>query len=147
MEESARLVSCDDFEKAAARVLAMAPAGTHTYFASGSGDEDTLERNRRCFDDWALLPRVLVDVSSVTTSTKILGHPVAMPFGIAPSAFQRLLHPDGELGMTRAAIACNVPHCLSSSATTSLEDVATEARGRGLRFMQVRCSLDAFLLF
>jgi isopentenyl diphosphate isomerase/L-lactate dehydrogenase-like FMN-dependent dehydrogenase len=135
------LVSCADYEAAAAKALASstsAAPGTWTYFSSGAEDEVTLERNRACFNDWALLPRALVDVSSVNTSTTILGHSVSQPFGIAPSAFQRLLHPDGELGMTRAAIACNIPHCLSSSATTSLEDVAAEARGRGLRFMQVR---------
>ena len=141
------LVSCDDYEAAAAKVLASAAPGTLTYFSSGAGDEITLERNRLCFRDWALLPRVLIDVSSVSTSTTILGRVVSQPFGIAPSAFQRLLHPDGELGMARAAIACNIPHCLSSSATTSLEDVAAEARGRGLRFMQVNFQHHFRVLF
>ena len=135
---TAVLISCGDYEKAAAVALSAAPTGTLTYFASGAGDEETLERNRRCFDDWALLPRILVDVSSVSTATTVLGHAVSQPFGIAPSAFQRLVHRDGELGMARAAITCNIAHCLSSSATTSLEDVAAEAKGRGLRFMQAR---------
>jgi len=84
----------DDLEAAAAEVL---PGDVCDYFAGGAGDEWTLRENRRAFDRWVLRPRVLIDVSSFDTSTTVAGQPMPFPIMLAPTAYQRLAHPDGEL--------------------------------------------------
>ncbi|MGZ8783692.1 MAG: alpha-hydroxy acid oxidase [Gaiellaceae bacterium] len=76
-----------------------------------------------------LRPRVLVDVSSVSTATTVLGSPVSMPLLVAPTAIQRLAHPDGEPGMARAAAAAGTVMCLSTLATTTPAEVAAAAPG------------------
>lgn len=142
----ASLFSCGDFEAAAGELARTSTSasrrGALANISGGACDGETLARNLAAFRDWVLVPRSLVDVSLVSTATTILGHRVSQPFGIAPSAYQLLVHEDGELGMTRAAVACGVAHCLSSSATTSLEAVAAEAAGGGLRLMQVYAMTD-----
>ena len=66
------------------------------YFRSGADAEVTLRENVRAWRRWQLLPRVLVDVSARELSTTILGTPSSMPVMIAPTAYHRLAHPDGE---------------------------------------------------
>jgi isopentenyl diphosphate isomerase/L-lactate dehydrogenase-like FMN-dependent dehydrogenase len=72
---------------------------------------------------------VLVDVSGVSTATTVLGTPVSMPLLVAPTAIQRLAHPDGEPGMARAAAAAGTLMCLSTLATATPEEVAAAAPG------------------
>ena len=93
-------VNLFDFEAIAESTL---PKSTYDYYASGSGDEITLRSNRIAFDRIGLLPRVLIDVSERNTETTILSTPVAAPILIAPTAFQRLAHTDGEISTARAA--------------------------------------------
>jgi isopentenyl diphosphate isomerase/L-lactate dehydrogenase-like FMN-dependent dehydrogenase len=76
-----------------------------------------------------LRPRVLVDVSEVTTATTVLGTPVSMPLLVAPTAIQKLAHPDGEAGMAGAAAAAGTLMCLSTLATASPAEVAAAAPG------------------
>ena len=134
------LVCLDDWELSAAAALraasaerpAQTPAGTLEYYASGAGAEVTLSRNSRVWsDELLLLPRVLVDVACASTRWRLLGCDVSAPFGIAPTAFQRLAHAEGELATSRAAAAAGVSYCVSSFATASLEDVAAAAGGGG----------------
>jgi isopentenyl diphosphate isomerase/L-lactate dehydrogenase-like FMN-dependent dehydrogenase len=73
---------------------------------------------------WQLRPRVLVDVAGCTTSTTVLGHELSMPLLVAPVAFQRVAHPDGEVGMARAAAAVGTGMCLSTLATSTPAEVA-----------------------
>lgn len=82
-----------DYERLAVERL---EAGPLAYFVGGAGDERTLQRNVAAFHDWEFRPRVLADVSSVSTATTVLGTEVSMPVLIAPLAFQRAAHPDGE---------------------------------------------------
>src|SRR5690349_6251208 len=120
-----------DYEALAAERLAE---GAHGYYAGGAGDELTLRDNVEAYRRWQLRPRVLVDVSGCTTATTVLGHELAMPLVVAPVAFQRVAHPDGEVGMGRAAAAAGTVMCLSTMSTSSLADVAaTEA----LRWFQL----------
>jgi isopentenyl diphosphate isomerase/L-lactate dehydrogenase-like FMN-dependent dehydrogenase len=130
------LVSIADWERAATAALTAAsasrpsqtPPGTLEYYNSGAGGETTLARNARVWsDDFLLLPRCLVDVRAASPRWQLLGREVSAPFGIAPTAFQRLAHADGELATSRAAAAEGVAYCVSSFATTSLEDVAAAA--------------------
>jgi len=108
-----------------AEVLArdILPAPTYDYFAGGANDEITLHANRQAFDALAIRFRVLVDVSRRDLSLTLLGTTVPAPLVVAPMAFQRLAHPDGELGTARAAGALGLPMTLSTFSTVSLEEV------------------------
>jgi isopentenyl diphosphate isomerase/L-lactate dehydrogenase-like FMN-dependent dehydrogenase len=79
---------------------------------------------------------VLVDVSEVTTRASVLGGDLEMPILVAPVAFQRLAHPDGEAGMARAAEAVGTAICVSSLTSTPPAEVAAAAP-RVRRWMQV----------
>ncbi len=97
------------------------------YYASGANDEITLRDNRAAYDRVKLYYRVLVDVASRDLSTTVLGQDVAMPILIAPTAFHKLAHPDGELATIRAAGRAGTIMILSTLSNTRIEDVAAEA--------------------
>ena len=90
-----------------------------------------------------LRPRVLVDVAEVTTATTVLGTPVAMPILVAPTAIQRIAHPDGEPGMARAAAAAGTVLCLSTIATATLDEVAAAAPAAPLWFSSTSSGIAA----
>lgn len=119
-------VNVAEYERLAEQAL---DPGAHGYFAGGAGDERTLRENVSAFERIRIRPRVLVDVSSVETSTTLLGTDVSMPVLVAPVAFQRLAHPDGEAGMARAAAGAGALMCLSTLATARPRDVAEGAAG------------------
>jgi isopentenyl diphosphate isomerase/L-lactate dehydrogenase-like FMN-dependent dehydrogenase len=114
-------LTVDDLEAIAREKL---PQMVFDYYAGGAADEWTLEENRRAFRRWAFRPRVLVDVSHVDLTTTVLGQPVPFPILLAPTAFQCMAHPDGELATGRAAASMDALMILSTISTTSLEDVA-----------------------
>ena len=126
-----------DYEALAAERL---EAGAHGYYAGGAGDELTLRDNVEAYRRWQLRPRVLVDVSGCTTATTVVGHRVSMPVIVAPVAFQRVAHPDGEVGMARAAKAAGTIMCLSTLATSTPEQVAEAG---GSRWFQLYVFRDA----
>jgi isopentenyl diphosphate isomerase/L-lactate dehydrogenase-like FMN-dependent dehydrogenase len=132
------LFNVADFERAAAEKL---DAGSLGYFAGGAGDEVTLRDNVEAWRRWRLRPRVLVDVSEVTTETEILGGPVSAPVLVAPVAYQRLVDPEGEVGMARAAAEAGTVMCLSTLATTRPSELAA-AVPRGRRWFQLYCFRD-----
>src|SRR2546428_9860913 len=111
------------------------------YFAGGAGDEVTLRENVAAFERLKLRPRVLVDVGSVSTATRVLGTEVALPVLIAPLALQRMAHPDGELATARAAAAAGTIMCLSTAATARPAEVAAAAPGAP-RWFQVYVFAD-----
>ncbi len=113
-----------DLEALVAERLDDGPLG---YFAGGAGDERTLADNEAAFARHQLLPRVLVDVSSVSTATTVLGTEVSMPVLVAPVALQRMAHPDGEPGMARAAAGAGTLMCVSTLATATAREVAAAA--------------------
>jgi 4-hydroxymandelate oxidase len=121
------LITLDDFEEAAQALL---PRMIFDYFAGGAGDEWTLRENRRAFDRWVLRPRVLADVSEIDLSVSVLGERLPFPILLAPTAFQRMAHPDGELATARAAASLDTIMVLSTIATVSLEDVAATGARR-----------------
>jgi 4-hydroxymandelate oxidase len=110
-----------DYERLAAERL---DPGAHGYYAGGAGDELTLRDNVEAFRRWQLRPRMLIDVDTCTTATTVLGQEVSMPLLVAPVAFQRVAHPDGEVGMARAAKAAGTVMCLSTMATSTPAEVA-----------------------
>jgi 4-hydroxymandelate oxidase len=105
------------------------PRPVYDYYAGGAEDEQTLEANREAFRHVFLRPRALVGVSAVDPSTTVLGTPVSMPVLIAPTAYQRMAHEDGELATARAAGAAGTLMVASTIATSSLEEIAREATG------------------
>src|SRR5689334_23756781 len=115
------------------------------YFAGGAGDEVTLRDNLAAFERRKLRPRTLVDVSSVTTATTVLGVDVSMPVLIAPLAFQRMAHPDGEGATARAAAAAGTIMCLSSAATRTPREVHEACKADGTRWFQVYVFSDRAL--
>ncbi|HWN21583.1 MAG TPA: alpha-hydroxy acid oxidase [Gaiellaceae bacterium] len=115
-----------DYERLAEERL---EPGAFGYYAGGAGDELALAGNVEAWRRLRLRPRVLVDVSEVSTATTVLGTQVSMPLLVAPTAIQRLAHPDGEPGMARAAAAAGTLMCLSTIATATLEEVADAAPG------------------
>jgi len=110
-----------DYEALAAERL---DPGAFGYYAGGAGDELTLRDNVEAFRRWRLRPRVLVDVAEPSTSATVLGQELSIPLIVAPVAFQRVAHPDGEVGMARAAHAVGTAMCLSTLSTTGPADVA-----------------------
>src|SRR4051795_408906 len=119
-------VNVADYERLAADRIAEGPLG---YYAGGAGDERTLRENVAAYARHALRPRVLVDVSDVSTATSVLGTEIAMPVIVAPVALQKLAHPDGECGMARAAADAGTIMTLSTIATATPREVAAAAPG------------------
>jgi 4-hydroxymandelate oxidase len=115
-----------DFEAAAAELL---PPMARDYYASGALDEITLRRNRAAWDRFELHYRVLVDVAERDLATTVLDQRIALPVLLAPTAFHRLAHPDGELATVRAAGAAGTIMTLSTLSNVAVEDVTREASG------------------
>ncbi len=99
------------------------------YISGAAADEITLRWNREAYDRIRLMPRVLHDVSSVDTRVKVLGHELAFPVLLAPSALHKLAHPEGELATARGAGKAGALMVLSTMSSTEIEDVAHAASG------------------
>jgi 4-hydroxymandelate oxidase len=106
----------------------MAPEA-FDYYAGGAMDESTLEDSVSAFSRWRLRPRVLNDVSKIDMTTEVLGTPVSMPLGLAPTALQCLAHEEGEVATARAAAEAGALFCLSTLGSRTIEDVGAAARG------------------
>ncbi|MEV4711457.1 alpha-hydroxy acid oxidase [Micromonospora sp. NPDC049374] len=110
-----------DFAALARTVL---PPHVWDYLDGGSGAEVTLGANRSALDRVGVLPRVLTGVTTPRLRTRLLGREYAMPVGVAPMAYQRLVHPDGEPALAAAARAADVPYLASILGSTPIEEVA-----------------------
>jgi len=117
-------VNLADFELLAAQKL---PAGAYEYLCGGSGDEITLRWNREAWDNIRLQPRVLVDVSNLETSVTLFGQRLPFPILLAPAAYHRLFHPDGELATVRGAGVAGALLVVSTAATALLDDISRQA--------------------
>ena len=107
----------------------LLPQTAYDHCASGANDEITLRENRVSYERITLLPRMLVDVSERHMGTTALGEPVSMPILIAPTAFQGLAHPEGEVATVKAAGAAKTLMTLSTLSTFSIEEVMAVATG------------------
>lgn len=108
---------------------ARLPQMAWDYYASGADDEVCLRRNLEAYARIALHHRVLVDVSRRTLDTMVLGQRVAMPILVAPTAFHRLAHADGELASVRGAGDAGTAFVLSTLSNTPVEGVVAAATG------------------
>ena len=115
-----------DLEAIARRRL---PRAIYDYYAGGAEDETTLAANLAAFHEVFLRPRALVDVARIEFETTVLGTPISMPVMVAPTAYQRMAHRDGESATAKAAGAAGTIMVVSTIATQSIEDVARAATG------------------
>jgi 4-hydroxymandelate oxidase len=99
------------------------------FVEGGAEDERTLAANERAFDAVTIRPRAMTDVTHCDTSTTLLGSPLAAPVGVAPTAYQRLVHPDGEVAMARGAGEAGALFVVSMFASRALEEIAAAASG------------------
>ena len=107
------------------------PKAAFDYTEGAAEGEISLARARQAFEDIEFHPSILRDVSRVDTSREVLGGPVALPFGIAPTGFTRMMQSEGELAGAAAAGAAGIPFSLSTMGTSSIEDVqAANPNGR-----------------
>jgi 4-hydroxymandelate oxidase len=95
------------------------------FFAGGAGDERTLGANVEAFGRRRIVPRVLRGTGERDLRTGLLGCELTMPVLIAPTAFHRLAHPDGEVATARAAAAAGTVLVVSMAATQPVEEIAT----------------------
>lgn len=103
------------------------PQGPFDYTDGGSERELSLNRSREIFRSIEFQPQILQDVSKVDTSAAVLGETFALPVGIAPTGFTRMMHAEGELAGAKAADRFGIPFTLSTLGTTSIEDVCLGA--------------------
>ncbi|MCP3733018.1 alpha-hydroxy-acid oxidizing protein [Sphingomonas sp. MG17] len=106
------------------------PPGIFDFFDGAAEDEVSLEENIQAFRRLRLLPRPLVDVSSVDLSTTILGARSELPIAIAPTGGPGFGRHGSDGAIARAAAEAGIPYTLSTSATASIERIAREAPGR-----------------
>jgi len=120
----ADLLTAADFRRAAEPLV---DAAVWDFIEGGAEDERTLAANVAAFERVRLRPRVLVDVSACDTAVELFGARFATPLGIAPTAYQRLIHPDGEVATARGAGAAGALFVVGMLATRTIEDIAAAA--------------------
>src|SRR5271165_6658184 len=111
------------------------PRAIFDYADGGAYEERTLRANAADLDAITFRQRVMVDVSTVSLATTVLGSKISMPLAIAPTGLAGLFHADGEIHGARAAAAFGIPFCLSTMSICSIEDVRA-ATGRPFWFQQ-----------
>ena len=121
-----RPVNVRDYESLAREKL---DESIYDFIAGGANDEYSLVENVSAWGRIRLLPRVLVDVAEVDTSTKALGRQVSLPLLLAPVPYHRIADPDGERATARAASAAGTVMVLSAMSTVAMEAVAAAAEG------------------
>jgi L-lactate dehydrogenase (cytochrome) len=121
-------LTIEDLRKIAKR---RTPRPAFDYTDGSAEAEISISRAREAFTDIQFNPAILRDVSKVTTGWDVLGAPVALPFGIAPTGFTRMMQTEGEIAGAHAAARAGIPFSLSTMGTASIEDVkAANPHGR-----------------
>jgi 4-hydroxymandelate oxidase len=115
-----RFLALHEFEPEARERL---PRAVYEYIAGGAGDEHSIRANEESYQRIFLRPRVLRSVAPVNLEHKLFGRPLPAPVLLAPAAYQRLMHPAGELGSVQGAICHGLPFVLSSNGTVSIEEI------------------------
>ena len=118
------ILSLPEFEERAKEC--MTPMA-YEFVASGAAEEHTLRWNCEAFDRIRLRPRVLRDVAAIDTRVSLLGRELAFPILLAPTAYHRVLHPEGEIATARGAAAAGVTWIVSMGTTTAIGDIAKAA--------------------
>ena len=123
-----RCVNLDDL-----RVLAKkrVPKLVYDFIEGGVDDEEGLQRNEDAFQRRSLVPRYMVDVSTLDQSVELFGRTWSSPYGIAPTGGIGNYRRGGDMMLVRAARDANIPFIMSGAANASMEDMAREAPEHG----------------
>lgn len=127
VSKAARAFSIDDLRTIARKRL---PRAIFEFYDGGAEQEITLRDNVEAFKRIRILPKALNDVSTVDTSCELVGGPASMPLAIAPTGAVNFGRHGADIAIARAAAALGVPYALSTSATTTIEQIALAAPGR-----------------
>jgi 4-hydroxymandelate oxidase len=133
------LLTLEDYERAARQTMSAEALG---YVQGGAGDEITMDDNVAAWRRLALRPRMLAPASACDPGTELLGVKRPHPVLVAPTAFQRLVHPDGELAIARAAAATGTIMCVSTFASAGPAGLAA-AVPEVTRWFQLYALADA----
>jgi len=123
--ESLPTADVTQFEPLARRRLSQM---AYDYVRSGGGDEISMRENRAGFKRLQLEPSVLVDVSQIDTRVNLFGSELESPILLAPVAYHRLYHAEGEVGTARGASAAGAGLVISTFTTTSIDEIARNTR-------------------
>ena len=99
------------------------------FIDGGTGLETAHRANRQAFDDIHLQSRILRNVENLSLATQLLGVGYGLPFGIAPMGMCNLISPKADFALSREAAARNIPHCVSTAASTTMEQSYRDADG------------------
>ncbi len=135
-------VGMEKLKQAARRKMS---AEGFAYVAGGAGAESTMSENRRAFERWRIVPRMLQDVSERDTSVELFGHTLPSPFLLAPIGVLEMAHKEADLAVAEAAAAENVPFIFSNQASVPMEACAN-AMGERPRWFQLYYSQSAELV-
>ncbi|VUC37831.1 unnamed protein product [Clonostachys rosea] len=119
------LISTHDFELVASKTFSPK---AWAFVCSAATDLYTKRRNATTFSKIRLRPRALRDVSKVDLSTTMLGHPIRAPLFCSPVAMSKLVHREGEKDVSRACKTLGIAHCVSTSASYPLSEIASAMR-------------------
>lgn len=129
------------YEKLEREALEAMSDEAAAYVAGGAGTENTIIENRRAFDDWRIVPRMLRDVSERNLRVKPFDREFEVPVMLAPLGVLSIIHEEGELAVARAAADLDVPMMLSSASSYTMEEVADEL-GETPKWFQLYWSSD-----
>jgi L-lactate dehydrogenase (cytochrome) len=141
-QQSRNIYSTEDARRLAKRRL---PRLIFDFIEGAAGREVGAIRNVSQFDDIMLQPRVMEDVSKCSLKTTLLGQTYKVPFGIAPMGMCNLTHPKADASLASTAKSMEFPLCLSSAASTSMEDMARMAGSRAWFQLYFGASVEASL--
>lgn len=128
------VLNLHDFEAIAKLVM---PEKAWAYYSSAADDEITNRENHTAYHRVWFRPRIMIDVTKVDWSTKILGHHTSMPIYITATALGKLGHPDGELNFTRAAANHNIIQMIPTLASCSFDELVDAAQPGQVQFLQL----------
>ena len=117
--------NCHNFKDFRNLAKSRLPSPIFHYIDGAADDEVTYRRNTEAYDQCDLVPNVLTGVEKIDTSTTVMGQKLALPIYCAPTALQRLFHPDGEIGVGKAAEKFGTMFGVSSLGTASIEEIAS----------------------
>lgn len=129
---AAQIMSVEDARRRARRSL---PAVLFDHIEGGADDELTMTENEHAFRELRLRPRMGIDAGEPSLATTVLGSHLALPVMLAPCGFIQAVHPDGAVGVARAAAVAGTIAVLSTMALCTPEEVALQSGG--LRWLQI----------
>lgn len=131
------LAGCRNIEDLHRAFRRRVPRAVADFVDGGAEDEVTLRRNREAFGQVRLIPRQFHGVVSVDLTTELLGTPMSMPVALAPCGATRIVHPDGELAVARAAARAGLVYVAPSMGTVTLEEIAAAVPPSATQWFQL----------